>query len=270
MELMQVEQKMMNKEFVLVFFIFASFLLAAREDVTTPTNLDQLLELVKTNSADEQEINQKREIEFKAKVNQQDAILKSEQRELARQERIANQLEEEFKNNQERLRVAEEAYLKQLGSLKDVFQIFSKYSKNLKASLKSSYTGAEFGNDREKFLSNFSIKLQDSLALPTTYEIETLWYESVREMFASSDVSQFSSIVMNANGTQTRCEVVRVGNLAALCDDKYLEYLPEINLYRIMNNQPKNFRYRFRLNALDKEKYTLVYIDPRRVFNESN
>ena len=61
---------MMDKEFVLVFFIFASFLLAAREDVTTPTNLDQLLELVKVNSADEQEINQKREAEFNAKVNQ--------------------------------------------------------------------------------------------------------------------------------------------------------------------------------------------------------
>ncbi len=261
---------MMNKEIVLVFFIFASFLLAAQEDVKTPTAPDQLLELVKVNSADEQEINKKREAEFKANANHQVAILKSEQRELARQERIANLLEEEFKNNQERLRVAEEAYLKKLGSLGDVFEMLSKYSKNLKVSLKSSYTGVEFGNNREKFLSNFSIKLQDSLALPTTYEIETLWYESLREMFASSDVSQFSSIVMNANGTQTRCEVVRVGNLAALCDDKYLEYLPEINLYRIMNNQPKNFRYRFGLNALDKEKYTLVYIDPRRFFNESD
>ena len=261
---------MMNKEIVLVFFIFASFLLAAQEDVKTPTTPDQLLELVKVNSADEQEINKKREAEFKANANHQVAILKSEQRELARQERIANQLEEEFKNNQERLRVAEEAYLKKLGSLGDVFEMLSKYSKNLKVSLKSSYTGVEFGNNREKFLSNFSIKLQDSLALPTTYEIETLWYESLREMFASSDVSQFSSMVMNVNGTQTRCEVVRVGNLAALCDDKHLEYLSEINLYRIMNNQPKNFRYRFGLNALDKEKYTLVYIDPRRFFNESD
>ena len=261
---------MMNKEIVLVFFIFASFLLAAQEDVKTPTTPDQLLELVKVNSADEQEINKKREAEFKAKANQQDAILKSEQRELARQERIADKLEEEFKNNQERLRVAEEAYLKQLGSLKDVFQIFSKYSKNLKASLKSSYTGAEFGNDREKFLSNFSKKMQDSLALPTGDEIELLFYESLREIYASSDVSQFSSMVMNVNGTQTRCEVVRIGNIAALCSNKYLEYLPEINLYRIMNNQPQNVRYRFRLYASNKDKYTLVYIDPRRVFNESD
>jgi len=243
----------------------------AQEDVAaSPTNLDQLLELVKQGKTKEQAENRKREVEFKAKVNQQDAILKREQQELRNQERIADQLEEEFKKNQERLRVAEEAYLKQLGSLKDVFQIFSKYSKNLKASLKSSYTGAEFGNDREKFLSNFSKKMQDSLALPTVDEIELLFNESLQEIYASSDVSQFSSMVMNVNGTQTRCEVVRVGNLAALCRDKYLEYLPEINLYRIMNNQPKNFRYKFGPNASDKDKYTLVYIDPRRVFNESD
>ena len=95
--------------------------MAAREDVTTPTNLDQLLELVKVNSADEQEINQKREAEFNAKVNQQDAILKSEQRELARQERIADQLEEKWKKNDKELRVAEEKYIHQLGSLRDVF-----------------------------------------------------------------------------------------------------------------------------------------------------
>ena len=261
---------MMGKEFVLVFFIFASFLLAAREDVTTPTNLDQLLELVKVNSTDEQEINQKREAEFNAKVNQQDAILKSEQRELARQERIADQLEEKWKKNDKELRVAEEKYIYQLGSLRDVFEILSKYSKNLKVSLKSSYTGGEFGNNREKFLHNFSVKMQDSLELPTIRELKVLLYESLREIRASSAVSHFSSVVMNVNGTQTRCEVVRVGNLAALCGDKHLEYLPEINMYRIMNNQPKNFRSRFGLSASDKDKYTLVYIDPRRVLNESD
>jgi len=261
---------MMDKEFVLVFFIFASFLLAAREDVTTPTNLDQLLELVKVNSADEQEINQKREAEFNAKVNQQDAILKSEQRELARQERIADQLEEKWKKNDKELRVAEEKYIHQLGSLRDVFEILSKYSKNLKVSLKSSYTGGEFGNNREKSLHNFSVKMQDSLELPTIRELEVLFYESLREIRASSDVSHFSTVVMNVNGTQTRCEVVRVGNLSALCGDKHLEYLPEINMYRIMNNQPKNFRSRFGLSASDKDKYTLVYIDPRRVLNVSD
>ncbi|MAI03776.1 MAG: hypothetical protein CMQ75_04560 [Gammaproteobacteria bacterium] len=90
------------------------------------------------------------------------------------------------------------------------------------------------------------------------------------EMIESRNVSRFSAMVMNADGTQTRCEVMRVGNLAALCGDKYLEYLPEINMYRIMNNLPKNFRYRFGLKASDKDKYTLVYIDPRRVFNESD
>ena len=233
MDLMQVEQKMMNRGFVLVFFIFLSFALAAQEDIKP-------------------------------------SELAAEIRESVRQEKIANALDEEWQNNDEILRIAEESYLKELGSLKDVFEILSKHSKNLKVSLKSSYTGAEFGNDREKFLSNFSRKMQDSLVLPTYREIERVWYENMLEMIESRNVSRFSAMVMNADGTQTRCEVMRVGNLAALCGDKYLEYLPEINMYRIMNNLPKNFRYSFGLKASDKDKYTLVYIDPRRVFNESD
>ena len=109
--------------------------------------------------------------------------LAAEIRESVRQEKIANALDEEWQNNDEILRIAEESYLKELGSLKNVFEILSKHSKNLKVSLKSSYTGAEFGNDREKFLSNFSRKMQDSLVLPTYREIERVWYENMFEMW---------------------------------------------------------------------------------------
>ena len=52
-------------------------------------------------------------------------------------------------------------------------------------------------NNREKFLHNFSLKMQDSLELPTISELEVLLYESLREIRASSDVSHFSSVVIN-------------------------------------------------------------------------
>ena len=103
------------------FLILSSYIHAQEDVEKAPTNLDQLLELVKKGKFQEQAENRKREVEFKAKVDEQDAILRREQRELERQERIADQLEEEFKNNQERIRVAEEAYLKKLGSLNEIF-----------------------------------------------------------------------------------------------------------------------------------------------------
>ena len=82
------------KIFLLSSLIFSSYTFAQEADVDAPTNLDKLLELVKEGKSKEQSENTKREAEFKAARDQQDQILKAEQRELARQERIADQLEE--------------------------------------------------------------------------------------------------------------------------------------------------------------------------------
>ena len=113
------------KIILLTSLITSSYVFAQETEITAeappPSNLDKLLELVKEGKTKEQAANKKREAEFKASRDKQDQILKAEQRELARQERIADQLEEEFKKNQEKLRIAEEAYLKQLGSLNELF-----------------------------------------------------------------------------------------------------------------------------------------------------
>ena len=69
-----------------------------------------MLELVKEGQVREQSENSVREAEFLANKNTQASILAAEKRELARQERIADQLEAEYKKNEEILRVKEEAY----------------------------------------------------------------------------------------------------------------------------------------------------------------
>ena len=135
------------KIILLTFLISNSYVYAQEDVAASPTNLDQLLELVKQGKTKEQAENRKREAEFEAKVDDQDAILKREQRELERQERIADQLEEEFKNNQERLRVAEEAYLKQLGSLNEIFGHMQSISTDSRVTFESSLTAAEFGKE---------------------------------------------------------------------------------------------------------------------------
>ena len=106
---------------LLSLFVISSYSYAQETVVEAPTYLDKLLELVKEGKSKEQSENKEREAEFKAARDNQDQILKAEQRELARQERIGDQLEEEFRKNQEKLTVAEEANLKQLGSLNELF-----------------------------------------------------------------------------------------------------------------------------------------------------
>ena len=86
-----------------------------------PTTVEALLALVKEGKVKEQAENNKREATFLASKNKQASILAAEKRELARQEKIADKLEAEYKSNQEILRVKEDAYKKELGSLVELF-----------------------------------------------------------------------------------------------------------------------------------------------------
>ena len=226
------------KIILLTFLISNSYVYAQEDVAASPTNLDQLLELVKQGKTKEQAENRKREAEFEAKVDDQDAILKREQRELERQERISDQLEEEFKNNQERLRVAEEAYLKQLGSLNEIFGHMQSISTDSRVTFESSLTAAEFGKEREEFLKRLSKDMSGATVLPTIEDIETLWGYMMEEMIAAGEVSRFSADVINVDGTQTNCEVVRVGVYNAVCGDKYLEYVPSKGQYQFLARQP--------------------------------
>jgi biopolymer transport protein ExbB len=196
------------------------------------------LELVKEGKSKEQSENTKREAEFKAARDQQDQILKAEQRELARQERIADQLEEEFRKNQEKLRIAEEAYFKQLGSLNELFGHMQSITTDSRVTFESSLTAAEFGKEREKFLGDLTQKMGESTELPTIEEIERVWYEIMREMKATGEVSRFTATVINVDGTQTECDVVRVGVYNAVCGNSYLEYVPTKGQYQFLARQP--------------------------------
>lgn len=235
------------------FLILSSYIHAQEGVEKAPTNLDQLLELVKKGKFQEQAENRKREVEFKAKVDEQDAILRREQRELERQERIADQLEEEFKNNQERIRVAEEAYLKKLGSLNEIFGHIQSVSTDSRVTFESSLYAAEYKEEfaekkrkgeaeyeigREEFLIGLSKDMSGGLVLPTIADLRRVMVEMVDEMKASGEVSRFTTNVINVDGTQTECEVVRIGVYNAVCGDKYLEYVPAKGQYQFLARQP--------------------------------
>ena len=226
-------------KYFLTLLLFVSFLSISQEsEEAVPTNLDKLLELVKEGKDQEQAENDQREEEFKNSRNRQQEILSAEQRELARQERIADELEEIFRANQELLRVAEEAYLKQLGSLNELFGHMQSISTDSRVTFETSLTAAEFGKERESFLGDLTRKMGESTQLPTISEIERVWYEIMREMKATGEVVKFETNVINVDGTQVNCEVVRVGVYNAVCGNKYLEYVPSKGQYQFLARQP--------------------------------
>jgi len=205
---------------------------------TEISTVEALLQLVKEGKTKEQSANADREAKFMANKNQQAAILAAEKRELARQERIADQLEAEYKKNEEILRVKEEAYQKELGSLVELFGHLQSSAGEAAVQFSGSLTSPQYGLERVDFLNDLTSKMSETTELPTIREIEGLWYELQREMVASGQVVSFDTTVIDVDGESSTCNVTRVGLFNAVCDGKYLEYVAATGQYAFLPRQP--------------------------------
>ena len=216
-------------------FIFAQ---ESESDEAEISTVEALLQLVKEGKTKEQSANAEREAKFMANKNEQAAILAAEKRELARQERIADQLEAEYKKNEEILRVKEEAYQKELGSLVELFGHLQSSAGEAAVQFSGSLTSPQYGLDRVDFLNSLTSKMSETTELPTIREIEGLWYELQREMVASGQVVSFDTTVIDVDGESSTCNVTRVGLFNAVCDGKYLEYVAATGQYAFLPRQP--------------------------------
>jgi len=224
--------------FFLVFSLVSS--LFAQDDVVVeePTTVEALLSLVKEGKTREQSENADREKKFLSNKNKQASILAAEKRELVRQEKIADKLEADYKKNEETLRVKEEAYKKELGSLVELFGHLQSSAGEAAVQFGGSLTSAQFGVERVAFLNDLTGKMSETTELPTIREIEGLWYELQREMVASGQVVSFNTMVSDTDGTTSECNVVRVGLFNAVCNGKYLEYSATKGQYAFLPRQP--------------------------------
>ena len=233
------------KKFLSILFVLSlsySAIVIAQEsddaDAPEVSTVEELLMLVKEGKTKEQTENSKREAEFLANKNKQAEILAAEKRELARQERIADQLEAEYKKNEEILRVKEEAYQKELGSLVELFGHLQSSAGEAAVQFSGSLTSAQFGTERVDFLNDLTSKMSETTELPTIREIEGLWFELQREMAASGQVVSFETTVIDVDGESSTCNVTRVGLFNAVCDGKYLEYVAATGQYAFLPRQP--------------------------------
>lgn len=224
----------------IVLVLMTSFIFAqdATEEVEEVSTVEALLMLVKEGKTKEQAANTERENKFLADKNKQASILAAEKRELARQEKIAATLEAEYKKNEEILRVKEEAYNKELGSLVELFGHLQSSAGEAAVQFSGSLTGAEYGQDRVRFLNELTGKMSETTELPTIREIEGLWYELQREMVASGQVVSFTTNVIDVDGETSECNVTRIGLFNAVCDGKYLEYATSKGQYAFLPRQP--------------------------------
>ena len=231
--------KNLNK-YLLSFALIGTVSVFAQDVVEgEATTTQALLQMVLEGRTSEQTANSKREADFGATKNKQAAKLAAEKRELARQEKIADTLEKEYKANESILVVKETAYKKELGSLVELFGHLQSSAGEASALFADSLSSGQYGRDREKFLNDLSSKMSSATELPTIRELEGLWYELQREMVAGSEVVTFNANVITLDGESVICAVTRVGLYNVICDGKYLEYIGSKGQYAFLGKQPE-------------------------------
>ena len=211
---------------------------AAEEEVRDPSSPQELLELVqKGQFADSQE-QRERERVFRNEKNKQAKLLADAKALRARLEREAARLEQKFESNEALLVVAEAQLKERLGSLNEIFGHLAGLATEARNIFEQSLTSAQFGKDREEFLTKLAVKMGEGVTLATIPELERLWYELQREINATGEVVKFTADVIAIDGTVEPREVVRVGVFNAVSEGNYLTYASTRGMYEELPSQP--------------------------------
>ena len=246
---------------LLVFPVYAEE--TAEDNVKDPSSPEELLELVqKGQFADTQE-QRDRERQFRNEKNKQAKLLADAKAERARLEREAARLEQKFEANEALLVVAEAQLKERLGSLNEIFGHLAGLATESRNIFEQSISSAQFGKDREEFLTKLAVKMGQGVTLATIPELERLWFELQREINATGEVVKFTTDVIALDGTVESREVVRVGVFNAVSDGNYLTYASTRGMYEELPSQPARRYTSTTSDVLDAEAFPVQFaVDP--------
>lgn len=236
---------------------------AAEDEFKNPSSPEELLELVqKGQFADTQE-QRDRERQFRNEKNKQAKLLADAKAERARLEREAARLEVKFEANEALLVVAEAQLKERLGSLNEIFGHLAGLATESRNIFEQSISSAQFGKEREEFLTKLAVKMGRGVTLASIPELERLWFELQREINATGEVVKFTTDVIALDGTVESREVVRVGVFNAVSDGNYLTYASTRGMYEELPSQPARRYTSTTSDVLDAEAFPVQFaVDP--------
>lgn len=207
------------------FFKSAMAALAGSALLATPafaqeiTSIQQLLNQVRADAAEQQRINQQRVSEFQANANTQTAELQQARSELAQLEARARRVEATFSANQSQIDGLKAELTAAQGEFGEVFGLARSMAGEFKSTLDRSLITAQLPN-RTEVLG----RVAESDALPSTSDLNAIWQTMLEEMTQQREVESFTAAVAGTDGQST---VTRVGPFVAFnADGNFLQYNP--------------------------------------------
>jgi biopolymer transport protein ExbB len=252
-----------------IFSIWAFALVFAVSSVSAAEgakSLDQLLQMIEKSQASETKEYKQREAEFNSDKKDQARLLKKAQDTRTSEERRSDRLEQNIRDNEQKIIALRTQLDKRLGSLKELFGHLTGAAGDIRANLNQSVVSAQIPG-RTEFLDELIEKMSSDTRLPSIEDIEKLWFEQQREMVESSRVVKFSRQVTMTNGKQREMEVVRVGTYNLMAGGDYLEFNPSSGAVSVLPRQPDS---KHQASASDLQSarsgFTKVGLDPSGPF----
>jgi biopolymer transport protein ExbB len=245
----------MNKLILISLVLFLTPTFAAE-----PTSLQELLEQVKEDRAQEKEQLAIREMKFKKARNKQKQILNAALKKLEADEKRSESLRKSYASYDQTIARQNIVLKEKMGTLGELDGIVKQIAGDLDVIIDTSIVSAQ-KPDRDKILDILSSRKE----LPSLQELEELWILAMDEMVESGKVVTFKGKIITAAGNEVEQEVTRIGVFNAVSNGQFLRNLPETGKLIEPGRQPGD---RFRNMAQDLENATsgihAFPIDPTR------
>ena len=226
-----------------------------------PKSIEELVDFVKRGYSEEREANRAREERFEKAKEEQERLLEEALATLAREEALTEARERTFEANEAELTDVTARLDERVGNLGELFGVVRQVAGDLQGHTWDSVTSSQLG-DRKPLLE----KLGRSKSLPTTDDLEALWYELLREISEQGKVVRYPADVLTAEGDEERREVTRAGVFSVVADGRYMLWDPEIQRIRELSRQPPS-RYLATVGPFEASQnggFTSLAIDPTR------
>jgi biopolymer transport protein ExbB len=213
-----------------------AFPVFAQEPVPAPqqiTDLDQLLEAVRTEHRAQRERNREREQKFLRDKQNQQALLEQARRDFERRQRENQPLVRKTEASAGEITRLEEQLEALVQDMGDLSTGFREFAGDFAAVLQESMISAQFP-DRGGQLQ----ELAATSSQPSIEEIEALWLLVQEEMTEAGKVALFPASVVRADGSAEQRRVLRLGTFSAFADGDFLRYVPETGELLVLSRQP--------------------------------
>ena len=232
----------------------------AADTASKSSSLDELLSKVEAIAKQESAANKQRETEFLQQKNQQQKLLNDARQALKKQQALSSTLRSRFNANEKKLAELEKDLHLRMGSLGELFGVVKQVAGDTRGVFDNSLVSAQIEN-RQDFLKD----LAQRKAVPSTSELEQLWFLMQQEIVESGKVARFPAKVVSNDGKSKDSNVTRVGVFNAVSDGNFVRYIPETGQIVELPRQPAS---KFTSAAEDLEQATTgtvdTVIDPSR------